>query len=127
MNLLNFLVKKGSKIKPVNNPPVVDDSSPEDDVTGTGSAVDYTNEPKPTPTTTTSNQNPDDRPDETTKRQEAVKAAFLHTWNGYVKYAWGYDELKPVRAVVLSCADVVGEQTRWWRLGWPGCYHCRLS
>jgi len=29
-------------------------------------------------------------------RREAVKQAFLHHWNGYVKHAWGYDELKPV-------------------------------
>eukprot|EP01126_Amoeba_proteus_P048578 TRINITY_DN5626_c0_g2_i2.p1 TRINITY_DN5626_c0_g2~~TRINITY_DN5626_c0_g2_i2.p1 ORF type:complete len:490 (-),score=90.51 TRINITY_DN5626_c0_g2_i2:70-1539(-) len=31
-----------------------------------------------------------------TERQEAIKQAFLHTWNGYVTYAWGYDELQPV-------------------------------
>jgi hypothetical protein len=25
-----------------------------------------------------------------------VKAEFLHAWDGYVKYAWGHDELKPL-------------------------------
>jgi len=25
-----------------------------------------------------------------------VKAEFLHAWNGYKKYAWGHDELKPL-------------------------------
>lgn len=27
---------------------------------------------------------------------QAVKAAMKHCWDGYRKYAWGYDELKPV-------------------------------
>ena len=32
------------------------------------------------------------------KKQMAaqVKAEFLHAWNGYKKYAWGHDDLKPV-------------------------------
>lgn len=25
-----------------------------------------------------------------------VKAEFLHAWNGYMKYAWGHDDLKPL-------------------------------
>ncbi len=25
-----------------------------------------------------------------------VKTEFLHAWNGYKKYAWGHDELKPI-------------------------------
>src|SRR6266404_7541142 len=25
-----------------------------------------------------------------------VRAEFLHTWNGYKKYAWGHDDLKPL-------------------------------
>ncbi|HKJ34577.1 MAG TPA: glycoside hydrolase family 47 protein, partial [Balneolales bacterium] len=25
-----------------------------------------------------------------------VKAAFIHAWDGYKKYAWGHDELKPL-------------------------------
>ena len=27
---------------------------------------------------------------------ERVKAEFLHAWNGYKKYAWGNDDLKPL-------------------------------
>jgi mannosyl-oligosaccharide alpha-1,2-mannosidase len=30
------------------------------------------------------------------QRQAAVKAAFLHTWQGYKKYAWLQDEITPV-------------------------------
>jgi hypothetical protein len=26
-----------------------------------------------------------------------VRAEFLHAWNGYKQYAWGHDELKPLR------------------------------
>lgn len=26
----------------------------------------------------------------------AVKEGFTHSWGGYVKYAFGYDELRPV-------------------------------
>ncbi|XP_014241958.1 endoplasmic reticulum mannosyl-oligosaccharide 1,2-alpha-mannosidase isoform X2 [Cimex lectularius] len=33
---------------------------------------------------------------ETNKRQKAVIDAFLHAWNGYKKYAWGHDHLKPI-------------------------------
>lgn len=29
-------------------------------------------------------------------RQEAVVKAFRHSWNGYKKFAWGHDNLKPV-------------------------------
>lgn len=29
-------------------------------------------------------------------RADAVKEVFLHSWNGYVKYAFGHDELAPV-------------------------------
>jgi len=29
-------------------------------------------------------------------RQKAVVDAFLHAWNGYRKYAWGQDHLKPI-------------------------------
>lgn len=29
-------------------------------------------------------------------RREAVKASFMHAWNGYKKYAMGADELKPL-------------------------------
>ncbi|KAI8882041.1 glycoside hydrolase family 47 protein [Backusella circina FSU 941] len=30
------------------------------------------------------------------ERQNAIKDAFLHAWNGYKRYAYGHDELKPV-------------------------------
>lgn len=29
-------------------------------------------------------------------RRDAVKNATRHAWDGYAKYAWGYDELRPV-------------------------------
>src|SRR6266480_1731215 len=29
-------------------------------------------------------------------RKESIKQGFLHAWNGYVKYAWGKDELLPL-------------------------------
>ncbi|KXN71494.1 glycoside hydrolase family 47 protein [Conidiobolus coronatus NRRL 28638] len=29
-------------------------------------------------------------------RRDKVKGAFLHSWSGYKKYAWGKDELKPL-------------------------------
>lgn len=29
-------------------------------------------------------------------RLEAVKGAFQHAWQGYAKYAWGHDELRPL-------------------------------
>eukprot|EP00658_Telonema_sp_P-2_P033439 TRINITY_DN24544_c0_g1_i1.p1 TRINITY_DN24544_c0_g1~~TRINITY_DN24544_c0_g1_i1.p1 ORF type:complete len:561 (+),score=121.90 TRINITY_DN24544_c0_g1_i1:86-1768(+) len=31
-----------------------------------------------------------------TERMEVVKAAMKHAWDGYVRHAWGQDELKPV-------------------------------
>lgn len=30
------------------------------------------------------------------QRRQSVKAAFLHGWQGYKKYAFGFDELKPL-------------------------------
>lgn len=27
---------------------------------------------------------------------EQVRQEFLHSWNGYKKYAWGHDQLKPL-------------------------------
>ncbi|ORZ02201.1 glycoside hydrolase [Syncephalastrum racemosum] len=29
-------------------------------------------------------------------RMDAVKSAFQHAWQGYAKYAWGHDELRPL-------------------------------
>eukprot|EP01128_Nolandella_sp_AFSM9_P001907 TRINITY_DN1230_c0_g1_i1.p1 TRINITY_DN1230_c0_g1~~TRINITY_DN1230_c0_g1_i1.p1 ORF type:complete len:599 (-),score=119.11 TRINITY_DN1230_c0_g1_i1:208-2004(-) len=33
----------------------------------------------------------------TLKRQQAVKDAFIHAWEGYVRCAWGFDEVKPLK------------------------------
>ncbi|CAG8442737.1 12310_t:CDS:2 [Acaulospora morrowiae] len=33
------------------------------------------------------------------KRQEKVREAFQHSWNGYVRDAWGYDEYHPISRV----------------------------
>src|SRR4026209_826187 len=30
------------------------------------------------------------------KLASEVRAEFLHAWNGYKKYAWGHDDLKPL-------------------------------
>ncbi|RHZ74063.1 hypothetical protein Glove_227g74 [Diversispora epigaea] len=30
------------------------------------------------------------------RRRESIKEGFLHSWRGYTKYAWGYDELLPL-------------------------------
>jgi mannosyl-oligosaccharide alpha-1,2-mannosidase len=30
------------------------------------------------------------------ERQNAIKDAFLHAWDGYKQYAFGHDELKPI-------------------------------
>ncbi|VDM70691.1 unnamed protein product, partial [Strongylus vulgaris] len=32
----------------------------------------------------------------TNERQKAVVAAFQHAWQGYRKFAWGHDQLKPI-------------------------------
>lgn len=37
-----------------------------------------------------------------TGRQAAVKEAFLHSWNGYKKYAWGQDEVAPISGTYRS-------------------------
>ncbi len=39
-----------------------------------------------------SSQQPINRP----QLANQVRAEFLHTWNGYQKYAWGHDDLKPL-------------------------------
>ena len=35
-----------------------------------------------------------------------VKAEFLHSWNGYKKYCWGHDDLKPISK---TCRDWYGQ------------------
>lgn len=37
---------------------------------------------------------------------ERVKAEFLHSWNGYKKYCWGHDDLKPISK---TCRDWYGQ------------------
>src|SRR2546425_149083 len=29
-------------------------------------------------------------------RKESIKQGFLHAWGGYIKYAWGADEVEPL-------------------------------
>jgi hypothetical protein len=36
---------------------------------------------------------------------ETVKKEFLHAWNAYKRYAWGYDELKPVSKTGFNWYD----------------------
>ncbi len=36
---------------------------------------------------------------------ESVKTEFLHAWNGYKKYCWGHDDLKPISK---TCRDWYG-------------------
>jgi hypothetical protein len=40
--------------------------------------------------------NADTQPVDKKKMAEIVKDEFLHAWNGYKTYAWGYDALKPL-------------------------------
>merc|ERR1711991_960092 len=40
------------------------------------------------------------------ERQAAVKAAMKHAWDGYVKFAWGKDELKPVSKTHQNWLDI---------------------
>ena len=40
-----------------------------------------------------------------TKGAARVKAEFLHAWNGYKKYCWGHDDLKPLSK---TCRDWYG-------------------
>src|ERR1041384_1506614 len=37
--------------------------------------------------------------------QREVRAEFLHAWNGYKKYCWGHDDLKPISK---TCRDWYG-------------------
>lgn len=38
------------------------------------------------------------RPDPSEAMAKRVREEFLHAWNGYVRYAWGHDALKPLSA-----------------------------
>eukprot|EP01126_Amoeba_proteus_P023409 TRINITY_DN2352_c0_g1_i20.p1 TRINITY_DN2352_c0_g1~~TRINITY_DN2352_c0_g1_i20.p1 ORF type:complete len:606 (+),score=123.99 TRINITY_DN2352_c0_g1_i20:1182-2999(+) len=57
-------------------------------------------QPNPSPPAEKNNSTQDTV--EAKEMQEAVKKAFLHTWNGYVTYAWGSDEIRPVSKVGSS-------------------------
>ncbi|CAJ0928067.1 unnamed protein product, partial [Mesorhabditis belari] len=65
-------------------------------------------------------------------RQKAVAGAFKHAWDGYKKYAWGHDQLKPQTrtysdwfdtgltitdaldtAIIMGLEDEVREGTEW--------------
>lgn len=39
---------------------------------------------------------------EKSRLAEQVKAEFLHAWNGYKKYAWGHEHLKPLSKTYLD-------------------------
>ncbi|KAG0148352.1 hypothetical protein CROQUDRAFT_60737 [Cronartium quercuum f. sp. fusiforme G11] len=54
----------------------------------------------------------------TRERQEWVTRAFSHAWEGYKKYAWGFDEVKPLTnrgvntfagwgATIMQCLDTL--------------------
>eukprot|EP01012_Entosiphon_sulcatum_P028373 TRINITY_DN3429_c0_g1_i1.p1 TRINITY_DN3429_c0_g1~~TRINITY_DN3429_c0_g1_i1.p1 ORF type:complete len:733 (-),score=127.41 TRINITY_DN3429_c0_g1_i1:29-2227(-) len=56
---------------------------------------------------------PPDTPDpdpekENTRRRDAVKDAFLHSWRAYKKYAWGSDELAPLSQHGKDWAKIPG-------------------
>src|SRR5438093_4120383 len=38
----------------------------------------------------------DAQPGNSKKLAAEVRTEFLHAWNGYKKYAWGHDDLKPL-------------------------------
>jgi len=51
---------------------------------------------KNTPQEKTSSSATNDFTKEKQEMADKVKAEFLHAWNGYKKYAWGMDGLKPL-------------------------------
>ncbi|XP_071800570.1 mannosyl-oligosaccharide 1,2-alpha-mannosidase IA-like [Asterias amurensis] len=55
---------------------------------------------------------PDGEPDDelSKERRNAVKEMMLHAWNGYEKYAWGANELKPISHVGHS-ASIFGRSS----------------
>ncbi|XP_038076987.1 mannosyl-oligosaccharide 1,2-alpha-mannosidase IA-like [Patiria miniata] len=55
---------------------------------------------------------PDGEPDdeESKKRRDAIREMMLHAWNGYEKYAWGANELKPISHVGHS-ASIFGRSS----------------
>lgn len=53
-------------------------------------------------------------------RQKSVRDGFIHVWNGYKKYAWGADELKPVRPNLLSLVYLFLKVSKSPGGGWGG-------
>ncbi|PIO68276.1 glycosyl hydrolase family 47 [Teladorsagia circumcincta] len=70
----------------------------------------------------------------TNERQQAVVNAFKHAWEGYRKYAWGHDQLKPISggysdwfdtgltivdaldtAIIMGLKEEVAQGTEWIR------------
>lgn len=70
----------------------------------------------------------------TNERQEAVVKAFKHAWEGYRKFAWGHDQLKPISggfsdwfdtgltivdsldtAIIMGLKEEVAQATEWIR------------
>lgn len=55
-------------------------------------------------------------------RQAVIKEAFLHSWNGYKRYAWGQDEVAPVTGAFRSSfggwgATLVDTMDTLWMMG----------
>jgi mannosyl-oligosaccharide alpha-1,2-mannosidase len=74
-------------------------------VDGEFTDIDHVNPPKPTitqvqnapiPISSTAIATPSPPSISVQAKAEAVKAEFLHAWNGYKTFAWGHDELKPI-------------------------------
>lgn len=86
---------------------------------------------------------PRDRPDNHTlnrERADAVKAAFVFSWDGYKKYAFPHDELHPVsngfsdsryaKALLEEprsnkLVEMLGEQVQWMHL--PQLLSCKFQ
>ena len=66
-------------------------------------------------------ETPEDK-EEREKRQAAVKASFVHSWEGYKKYAWLKDEVTPVEAGYINsfsgwAATLVDALDTLWMMG----------
>ena len=45
------------------------------------------------------------------RRRQAVKAAAQHSWDAYVEFAWGMDELMPLSAKGKNSFGALGATT----------------
>jgi hypothetical protein len=52
------------------------------------------------------------------EKREAVKAALLHSWEGYKKFAWGTDELMPQ----VNCRSKDNEMQKYILLHFHFCH-----